>query len=247
MTMMQVGPYLVEVYGDSLAETDQIMTKIVSTLLGPGNGVDEMSAAQATRAAVAALSAANSVHVVGTSMSDREPVSVDLRLTDKGSSGSITSQGATFQVIVIGNNFFMNGAARSWKAVGSPDGVATLLAGRWVKVAGSYQGMESLSLAAFASEMMHGTTFARTIAPASLNGRDVVLITYSNGSRLYVSSTGQPYPLRYIKPGADGGQIDFTEFGAVVHLVPPKDAIDMTKASPGDGGAEQVVMYIGDR
>ncbi len=116
-----------------------------------------------------------------------------------------------------------------------------------MKVAGSYQGMESLSLAAFASEMMHGTTFARTIAPANLNGRDVVLITYSNGSRLYVSSTGQPYPLRYIKPGADGGQIDFTEFGAVVHLAPPKDAIDMTKASPGDGGAEQVVMYIGDR
>ncbi len=35
VTMMQVGAYVVEVYGDSLAETDQIMTKIVSTLLGP--------------------------------------------------------------------------------------------------------------------------------------------------------------------------------------------------------------------
>lgn len=196
-----------------------------------GNGVDKMSAAQATRAAVAALSAAHTVRVAGTITSDVEPVSLDLRLTDNGSSGSITSQGATFQVIIIGKDFFMNGSARSWKAVGSPDGVTTLLVGRWVKVPGSYQGMESFTLASFTSEMMHGTTFARTIAPSSLNGRDVVLITYSNGSRLYVSRTGQPYPLRYLKTGADGGQVDFTEFGAVVHLAPPKDAIDMTKVS----------------
>jgi hypothetical protein len=34
-TAMQVGPYLVVVYGDSLGQTDQIMTKIVTTLLGP--------------------------------------------------------------------------------------------------------------------------------------------------------------------------------------------------------------------
>ncbi len=238
VTMMQVGPYVVEVYGDSLAETDQIMTKIVSTLLGPsmsapaaGNAVDKMSAAQATRAAVAALSAAHTVRVVGTSTSDGKPVSFDLRITDEGSRGSITSQGATFQVIIIGKDFFMNGPARSWKATGSPDGVAALLAGRWVKVPGSDRGMDSFTLAAFTSEMMHGTTFARTIARASLNGRDVVLITYSNGSRLYVSQTGQPYPLRYLKTGADGRQVDFTEFGAVVHLAPPKDAIDMTNES----------------
>jgi hypothetical protein len=34
-TMMQVGPYLVAVYGSSLQETDQIMTDIMNTLLGP--------------------------------------------------------------------------------------------------------------------------------------------------------------------------------------------------------------------
>lgn len=34
-TMMQVGPFVLEVYGYSLVETDPIMAKIVSTLLGP--------------------------------------------------------------------------------------------------------------------------------------------------------------------------------------------------------------------
>lgn len=195
------------------------------------NGVERMSATEATRAAIAALSAAHSVRVVGTVTSEGKPVSLDLRLTDKGSSGSITTQGATFRAIIIGKDFFMNGSAQSWKVAGSPDSVATLLAGRWVKVAASAQEMHSFTLGTFTGEMAHGTTFARTVAPASLNGRDVVLITYSDGSRLYVSRTGQPYPLRYLKTGADGGQVDFTEFGAVVHLAPPKGAIDMSKLS----------------
>ena len=34
-TMMQVGSYVVEAYGDSLEQTDQIMTKRVTPLLGP--------------------------------------------------------------------------------------------------------------------------------------------------------------------------------------------------------------------
>lgn len=192
------------------------------------NGVDKMSAAQATRTAVTAFSAAPTVRVLGTSTFNGQRASLDLRLTGKGCVGSITSQGATFQVIVFGDDFFMNGPVQSWKAAGSPGGVATVLAGRWVKADGSAQGMRSFTLAEFTSEMAHGLTLARTIAPASLDGRDVVLITYSDGSKLYVSRTGRPYPLRYFKAGADGGHIDFAEFGAAVHLAPPKDAVDMT-------------------
>ena len=115
---------------------------------------------------------------------------LDLRLTGKGSIGSITSQGSTFQMIVICKDFFMNGTARSWRAAGSPSGVATLLAGRRVKVTGSYQGMKSFTLAEFTSEMTQGLKLARTIASASLDGRDVVLITYSDGSKLTYHGPG---------------------------------------------------------
>lgn len=196
-----------------------------------GNGVDAMTATQATRAALAALSAARTARIRGTAASGGESLALDMHLTGTGFAGTFTSRGASFQIIVIapGKDFYMKGSAASWKAAGAPEGIDTLLGGRWVKVpADSQMDAPFLTLPGFSRELTRTAPQSRLVARATLDGRDVALVTYSDGSMLYIARTGQPYPLRFVKAGTDATQVDFSEFGAAVNLAPPKDAVDLT-------------------
>lgn len=193
------------------------------------NGVSRMTPAQATHAAVAALAAAHSVRIRGTSSSEGKPMYLDLRLTDAGGIGTVSYHGSSLQMIVNGGDYYMMGSAQAWKATGSPDTAAALLAGRWVKVPSSYQSQEeTFTLSALTHQMAHQAPVAGVVSPAVLGGRDVVVIKYADGARLYIARTGSPCPLRYTTTGSGGGQLDFSEYGVPVHVTPPKGAIDMT-------------------
>jgi hypothetical protein len=190
-----------------------------------------MTARQATHAAVTALSTARTARVRGTIKSDGKPLSLDMYLSGAGFRGTFTVQGAPFQIIVMvsGRDFYMKGPAKAWKVAGTPDSIASLVANRWVKApADSLEDMPSLTLKGFTEDMMHAVPESQVVALASLDSRDVALVTYSDGSMLYVSRSGPPYPLRYVMAGADGGRMDFSEFGSAVRIAPPPGAIDMS-------------------
>ena len=52
-----------------------------------------------------------------------------------------------------------------------------------------------------------------------------MIITYQDGSELYVATTGPAYPLRFDVAGDTGGQRDFSDYGTAFHIVAPTDAI----------------------
>jgi hypothetical protein len=63
-----------------------------------------------------------------------------------------------------------------------------------------------------------------TVAQTTLNGRRVVVVTYDDGSKLYVANTGPAYPLRFDVTGNGGGRRDLSQYGGSFHITAPKNA-----------------------
>ena len=102
---------------------------------GPaGNGVAKMPAGQAARAALAALTAASSVHVRGTFTADRRGERFDMRFEGNSASGSFTFKGAPVQTVTYGSSMYMKAGTDGWTAMGNPPNTAGMMAGRWFKV-----------------------------------------------------------------------------------------------------------------
>ena len=199
-----------------------------ATASGPANnGVAKMSADQAAQAALAALTAASSVHVRGTFTADGRGERFDMRFEGNSTSGSFTFKGAPVQTITYGGSMYMNAGTDGWTAMGNPPNTASTMAGRWSKVGpGSAQLTSPLSLTFFTADLAaHAKTAQATIRRGTLAGRQVVIIAYQDGSKLYVAITGPAYPLRFDVAGETGGQRDFSDYGTAFHIVAPTAAI----------------------
>ena len=67
------------------------------------------------------------------------------------------------------------------------------------------------------------------MAQATLDGKQVVVVSLQDGSKLYVANTSVPYPLRGDFMGRAGGRIDFTQYGADFRITAPENAVDVGK------------------
>lgn len=195
------------------------------------NGAAGIRADQATRAALAALTSARSVHVTGMFPANGRSERFDLRFAgSSAASGSFTLNGAPVQVVTCDGAMYLKAGQDGWAAMGNPAGTAGMLAGRWFKVSSAQApGTTPLSLAFFTAELAaHATMTRATVTPGTLSGRQVAVITYPDGSKLYIAAAGPAYPLRFDVTGDTGGRRDFSDYGAAVHIVAPGGATDIS-------------------
>lgn len=195
------------------------------------NGVAAMPADQATRAALAALTSARSVDVAGTFAANGRSERFDLRFAGSSAAdGSFTVNGAAVQVVTCDGAMYLKAGQDGWAAMGNPAGTAGMMAGRWYKVSSAQApGTTPLSLAFFTAELAaHATITRATVTPGTLAGRQVAVIAYPDGSKLYVAATGPAYPLRFDVTGDTGGRRDFSDYGAAVHIAAPGGATDIS-------------------
>ena len=71
-------------------------------------------------AALAALTAASSVHVRGTFTADRRGERFDMRFEGNSASGSFTFKGAPVQTVTYGGSMYMKAGTDGWTAMGNP-------------------------------------------------------------------------------------------------------------------------------
>ena len=71
------------------------------------------------------------------------------------------------------------------------------------------------------------------MAQATLDGKQVVVVSQQDGSKLYVANTGAAYPLRAAFKGRAGGRIDFTQYGADLRISAPENPVDIGKLIDG--------------
>jgi hypothetical protein len=187
------------------------------------NGLETKSPADVLQEAAAALEAAKSVHVVGTGSSSDH---LDVRLQGGSSTGMFTHSGVQVKFTIIGNVGYVKTDQAGLNQLGLPQQLQRHDAGRWLEVRA--QDFTGLTLAALAPQL---TTYRGPLVPkvrqATLNGRKVVVVSWRNGGKLYVANTGPAYPLRGELTGQNAGQLEFTEYGAPLHITAPSNAIDV--------------------
>ena len=196
------------------------------------NGLEKKSAPDVLTAAAEALRTAASVHITVSSPSSR----LDLRLTGSSSTGTLEKGGVPVEVTVIGGTLYVKANQAGLKWFGVPQPGQRQYAGRWLNLGG--QDLTGFTLADIASQVAaHHGPLEPKVRQAMLNGRKVVVISWQDGGKLHVANTGPAYPLRGEFRGQDAGVINFTEYGAPVHITAPGNAIAVSNGGNNAGSS----------
>lgn len=101
------------------------------------NGVGKLTASQIEKKALAAAGAADAVRLTGKLVSKGGTYTLNMQLSGKGGTGSVTSKQNTFALLRIGDELFLKADAGFWKdekADDESDQAADKLGGKYVKV-----------------------------------------------------------------------------------------------------------------
>ena len=200
------------------------------------NGTATMSAAQATGAAIKALTAAKTVRITG-AFADPETHRngrLDMWVTGTSGRGTMGEQGAKIEMIFCNGKVYFKASADALKVMtkgqGIPAGAMDLMAGRWFKV-GSVQESQLpvLTISALTAELSRliVSDSHATVSTGTFAGQPVTIVSYRDGSRIYIAATGPARPLRLDLPGSEGGHFLFSGYGVPVTVTPPRGALDV--------------------
>jgi hypothetical protein len=189
------------------------------------NGLEKMSATTVTHAAIGMLSQASSVRVQGTMIGGVPAETFDLRYEGTSVSGSYVDKNSTYEYIAVGKHSYLKTDAAGWTAMGNTRDVAEMMAGHWQRTGSAPSGNEWPSRAIFVGELgMREAAPDATVAQTVLDGHRVVVVTYDDGSKLYVANKGPAYPVRFDATGDGGGRRVFSQYGTQFHIAAPKNA-----------------------
>jgi hypothetical protein len=197
-----------------------------------GNGEAAKTGPQVASDAADALASASAVHMVGTGVSDGQPLSLDLHLQGSDVSGTVTMGGQPVDILSTGGKTYIKATAAFWKTQQLPASIAKKLDGTWVIVpAEAGSPFEEFSQAKLADQLRKpdSSTWQPAVTKGSYQGRDVVVITESDGSTTQVAATGKPYPLHADDKGSEPSTVTFGDYGTAVPITAPPSALDLTK------------------
>jgi hypothetical protein len=194
------------------------------------NGVERLTAEQILARTRAAALSASSVRATGTMGATK----VDLLVGPDSARLTLSQHGETAVVLHAGGAYYIKGDRAFWSKEVSPR-AAALLAGRYVKVPAS-------KVTDFAVFMSYPRFVRDTLTPSghvtkgrqtTVAGAAAITLRDVDGSLLYVSLVGAPYPLRVENHPASAGAVTFTGWGRPVNVQPPPAAqvLDLSKVA----------------
>jgi hypothetical protein len=209
-------------------------------LAASSNGVATESPTAIVAATQHAIAGVSSAHIFGSGIDNGEPVALNLYLSaGKGGRGSVTENGAVFQLVVIGKTLYFEGSAAFWKKSGTSGAETALLAGKWLKTptTGSFASVfEFTNIGSLSKSLLTPTKGKLTRgAVTTVLGQQVVPITDgTTGGTLYVATTGQPYPVEIVNTTAGKREtLVINDIGQPVTLTAPAGAISISSIAGG--------------
>ncbi len=199
-----------------------------------GNGVADKSPGDILAATKAATDGATSVHVAGSIVSGKAPITLDMHLlAGRGGRGRLSENGLAFELIQVGGTVYIKGSPAFYKQIGG-DAAAQLLEGKWLKASASSSDFASLgqltNLHALVEQTLANHGSLKKSGTSTLDGQKVVGITdTSQGGTLFIATTGKPYPVEISKDGSGGGKVTFDSWNQKVALAAPANAIDVNQ------------------
>ncbi len=199
-----------------------------------GGGIASEPPQKILNDALAAANGLRTVHAAGTVNSAGQHISLDIQLVGgQGGQGQITLGGLSFKLVGLNHYAYMQAPPAVWEKAGAPASAARQLQGKWLRTpaTGQFASIASLTdIHTLFSQLLtrHGKKLT-TGAESTVAGRKVVAVKSDQGT-LYVAATGKPYPVEVVKPGSDGGRIDFDRFNQAVTLAAPTNTINLPSA-----------------
>ncbi|QOV35797.1 hypothetical protein IM697_38085 [Streptomyces ferrugineus] len=207
------------------------------------NGVGKLPAAEIQRKTRTAARSAEAVHLSGNVVTSGRTYKLDMRLKSDGATGSVTAQGATFQLLRIGEQLYLKADAGFWSDAGNDGkadaGAVDKLNGKYVKVPQGdpaykkFSGFTDKDVLLDGLLTLHGSL--ATDGHHEQAGTRTIRITGDKGSggTLDVSLEGDPYPLRLARAGG-AGTLTFSSWGKDFALEKPAkgDTVDYGKQLP---------------
>jgi hypothetical protein len=196
------------------------------TSTGPAdNGVSALAPADILTKAQAALAAAKSFHMVGTTTDNGQKVAVDLKYSGKDAAGTVDVGAVKIEIISVGTDVYLKAPDDFWSSQIPAAQASTLLAlikGKYVKVDSKNASVASLvdplrpeNLLKPDGTVTKGDTKTIDGAPA------IALVDSSDNSKLYIATTGDPVPLSIESGTSDGASVQFKEYNLPVMITAP--------------------------
>ena len=203
------------------------------------NGVGKLSADRIQAKTRAAAQAAPAVRLSGSVVTSGRTYTLDMRLKAEGGTGSVTSEGATFRLLRVGEKLYLKADADFWNHADGSDGAAGKLDGKYVKVPQGDPAYKKFSGFTDKDVLLDGllTLHGKLAADGhhDQSGTRTIRITGDAGSggTLDVSLEGKPYPLRLVRAGS-AGTLRFSDWGKDFPVTDPakSETVDYGKQLP---------------
>lgn len=202
------------------------------------NGVGKLAPDRIQAKTRAAADAAPALRLSGTVVTSGRTYKLDMRLKADGGTGSVTSEGATFGLLRVGQQLYLKADADFWSH-GGDTGAAGKLDGKYVKVPQGdpaykkFSGFTDKAVLLDGLLTLHGKL--ATDGHHDQSGTRTIRITGDAGSggTLDVSLQGKPYPLRLVRAGS-AGTLRFSDWGKDFTVTEPakSETVDYGKQLP---------------
>jgi len=206
-----------------------------STATGaPPNGVAAASPEEILAASRAAVASASSVHVEGKAFEGRQAFAITMDLTRGGAQGQ-TSGILEIGIIRTGNTLYVKANPSTDRHLGG----AHASPGSWIEAPANGPRTSQLAQLSYLNgEVGRLATIAvppsvTKGATAVVDGQPVIELKERGGlhggglylGRLFIATTGQPYPIEMIKRGQETGYVIFSNWDRPVTITPPANAV----------------------
>ncbi len=165
----------------------------------PSGGQPGPASAALVTAMQTAVRQASSVHISGSVASGRAPISVNLGVHRNGDvSGTVSENGAPFQVIGIAGTIYIKATEQFLKQVNAPASACSVVCGKWLKLtsAEASQLTGDLNMNSLVAPLSSGKVPKLAEAGRkTVGGQAAWILRAADGSTLAVSSASRHYPL----------------------------------------------------
>lgn len=223
--------------------TSTTIAGCLGLLLGAAPAGASPSATSLLSNAIAATDAATSVHIVLSSVQNKEKDSFNVQATNTGVGEGTFSEGSqSFTMRSVGGTVYLMANTAFWDANGGKS-AAQLFVGRWVSTAAtSSTGSQVVGLVnsttllkqLFTQSGISGSHLSSE-GKATVGGQSATVIgghDKSGAGKIYIASSGKPYILKVVFSGkGTSGSIALSAYGQPVSPAVPQNAIDMDTLS----------------
>jgi hypothetical protein len=179
------------------------------------NGIEALSGEKILQRAKAALTEAKSFQAKGTQNRDGEKTAIDLKVSGRNFTGSLSFGKAKVELLATGGKRYLRPNKQFWiMSTNAQQGtlLAQAMGDRWVTGVAKDPAFADLFTIGSLDGLFRPEGSLVIAAVKDIAGVKAVGLQDFGGTRLFVAATGKPYPLQLT--GEDGAELAFSDFGA---------------------------------